>query len=1069
MKNYMSFCCSVCIKMGFLAILFLGYQSNAQTGGWVLNGRVVDEKSQPVAGATASIIGTNRAAVSDNNGSFIIEVRSPEDSLEVSFTGYFTQRLRVGNSRQLTITLLVDVQRQQMDEVVVTAFGRRERKEAIVGSVTSVNVEELKTPSSNLTNSFAGRIAGMISYQRSGQPGADDATFFIRGVTSFGYSRDPLILIDNIESTTSALARINPDDIASFSILKDATASALYGARGANGVILITTKEGRTGKAQIDFRFENSISEPTKSLKVADPITYMNLYNEAVTTRTPDAQPMYSANDIENTRNGINRFAYPATDWFQTMFKDRGNSYRANMSVSGGGGVARYFVSGYYGRDNGNLKVSPINDFNNNVKFQNYQLRSNVNVDVTPSTELIVRLAGTFNDFTGPITTLGSNATDLYFHAMHASPVDFAPYYEPDSANRFTNHILFGNYGSNNDLLVTNPYALLLRGYQGYSQSNMKAQLDLNQELNFITPGLVFRGFFSTERYSAFSVQRAYNPFYYNIRDYNPVTDQYSLTWLNSEPGQATEYLSFSPGVKDIFTNITMQGAIDYARTFNTIHAVSATVVGVRQERLNANANDPATNMPSLQYSLPYRNLGFSGRFSYAFRNKYFTELNFGYNGTERFDQKNRFGFFPSVGVSYIVSNEEFWENMANVISRLKLRASYGLVGNDAISNQRFFYLSNVNLNPTANYGAVFGRENGYSRPGVSISTYGNPDVTWETSRQLNLATEMEIAKKVGIIAEYYRYYKYNIYQTRGAVPAEMGLEASVGANLGEVLSQGVDLSADYKQTFSNGLFLQFRGNFTYATNEITKWDEPEYVERYRSRVGQSVDANWGYIAERLFVDDREAANSPQQQFGGQAVMGGDIKYRDVNGDGVINLLDATWISMPTVPEIIYGAGISANYKGFDLSMFFQGLAREAFYINQVLTQPFRSGTHGSYGRYFTTQVLQAYADNHWSEDNQDLYALWPRLTILESGNNDQPSTWWLRNGSFLRLKQLEFGYTLPDRILGRFNARSTRIYFNGVNLFTWSKFRLWDPELGGNAFNYPIQRVYNIGLQINL
>jgi TonB-linked SusC/RagA family outer membrane protein len=1025
-------------------------------GNITVTGTISDTAGNKMPGVTIVAVGkTNIGTVTDVNGKFVLDV-ADNTTLKISAIGYDDQEV-VATANNKVFNIVIKAKSGNLSEVVVTAFGRKERREAVVGSVTSVNPQDLKIPSSNLTTALAGRIAGMIAYQRNGQPGQDNASFFIRGVTTFGYKTDPLILVDNVELTPSDLARMQVDDIASFSILKDASATALYGARGANGVILITTKEGKEGKAKVHIRVENSISEPTQNIQLADPITYMKLYNEAITTRDPLGVPLFSQNKILNTKNHVNPYVYPAIDWLKELFKKRTNNQRVNFSVSGGGGVARYYIAGSFNQDNGVLKVNPVNDFNSNVKLQNYQLRSNVNIKITKSTEAVVRLSGTFDDYTGPITDDGSFATDLYYKALHASPVLFPAFFPPDSANRYTQHVLFGNSyaGGASTALYGNPYADLMKGYKNYSQSRMSAQFELNQDLSFIADGLSFSGIFNTNRYSYFDVTRQYKPFYYSIGSYDKLSGQYSLVWLNNEPDQATEYLDFVPGKKDITTFLYLQAVLNYAHDIGKSN-ISASLVATREQTLNADATDPDTNLPSLQYSLPYRNIGLAGRATYSYRAKYFLEFDFGYNGSERFSSNHRYGFFPTIGASWIVSKEKFWEPLSAVINRLKLRASYGLVGNDAIGSQRFFYLSEVNLN--GGNPAAFGLENGYSRNGVSIGNYENRDVTWETSRQTNLAVEFTLLNDLNVVAEIYKQHRYNILQSRSDIPASMGLEAPISANVGQADSKGLDLSADYKRNFGQSGWISGRGNLTIAVNKFTAYEEPHYAEPWRYKVGQSVNQTFGYIAERLFVDDKEAANAPVQNFGDLPAMGGDIKYRDVNGDGQITERDLVPIGLPTVPQIVYGFGVSSGFKNFDLSAFLQGLARESFFIDPTKTSPFVNNT----------QLLKAYADSHWSEENQNLYATWPRLSTAIVNNNVQTSTWWMRDGTFLRLKSVELGYTLPATLTKRLSIDKVRIYLSGLNLLTWSGFGLWDPEMGGNGFAYPIQKVYNLGVDVN-
>jgi TonB-linked SusC/RagA family outer membrane protein len=1070
----------------FLTLTLFYCTAHAQTK-ITVTGTVSDTAHVKLPGVTISVVGNSRlGTVTDGNGRFILDV---EDGavLRVSFVGFKAQTFTVSAQNKIFNVALKE-DKLLADEVVVTAFGKKERKEALVGSVTSIKPGELKIPASNLTAALAGQAAGIIAYQRSGQPGQDNASFFVRGVTTFGYKQDPLILIDNVELTTTDLARLQVDDIASFVILKDASATALYGARGANGVILVSTKEGKEGPAKINFRSEYSSSQSTQTPQLVDPIQYMNLYNEASLTRDATLPLPFTQTQVNNTQNtinggpGNNPYVYPAVDWLKMLFKKNATTMRNNMSVSGGSGLAKYYITGTYNVDNGVLNTDIRNNNNNNVKFRNYQLRSNVNINLTKTTEIIVRLWGNFNEYNGPITSDGSFASDLYNVAIHTSPVLFPAYFQPDAANANAQHILFGNVGgvdgtSSNRILYNNPYAALLRGHKNSSESRMQAQLELNQNLGFVTDGLKFRSIFSTNRHSYFDSQLAYSPFYYNVGSYNKQTNNYSLTWLNPQPtgdNVAQEYLSYSRSTPSADTFFYLQTALDYNKQLGD-HNFNATLIGTAQQTVNSNAIDPKTNAVSLQYSLPYRNLGLAGRATYGYKSKYFAEFNFGYNGSERFSDSHRYGFFPTIGASWVVSNEKFWN--PSFIDRLKFRASYGLVGNDAIGAQRFYYLSDVHFNEGNNY-AQFGFNNGYERKGLSIVSYDNNNITWETSRQLNTAVEITLLRNLNITAEFYKNHRYNILRDR-VVPATEGFETSIATNLGQVDSKGIDLSADYKQNFSNGLWTSFRGNFTYSTNKYKYIEEPNYAEPWRHFIGQPINRGYGYVAERLFVDDQEARNSPTQlmtttdAYGntitGLPPKGGDIKYRDLNHDGKIDNLDQAFLGYPQVPEIVYGFGFSTGFKGFDLSAFFQGQARVSFFIDPTRVSPFiPSPDKYIYGN---TQVLQAFADSHWSEENQNLYALYPRLGVNTASitNNLQPSTWWLRSGSFLRLKSLEIGYTLPARISKAMKLTNCRIYFNGLNLLTWSPFKLWDPEQGGNGFAYPIQKVFNVGLNVNL
>lgn len=1014
-------------------------------------GLIVDTAGNPLRGVTVSVKGNgNMATTTDQNGRYVLAV--PGDAvLQFTMVGYQTQEASVDNRSEINVVLKMGS--STLDDVVVVGFGRQQRT-ALVGSVTTIKPGNLRVPSSNLTTALAGQAAGVIAYQRSGEPGQDNADFFVRGITTFGTNTRPLILIDGIELSANDLARLRPDDIQSFSILKDATATALYGARGANGVILVITKQGKEGPAKISLRVENSISAPTRTVDVADPVTYMKMNNEAILTRDPLGTILYSQEKIEMTEAGKSPLIYPSNDWNSMLFKDYTMNQRSNLNISGGGGVARYYVAGSFNHDNGILKVDKHNNFNNNISINNYDLRSNVNIDVTKTTELIIRLSANFEEYKGPLT----GGADMYNLMVHSNPVLFPAYYPKDEDFQYANHILFGNW--NNSKI--NPYAEMVRGYKERSRSQILAQVELKQNLNFITKGLSARGMLNLGRLSQFAVNRSYNPFYYQISNYNRLTGDYKLT----ESQIGTEYLGYGelPSERSQYSTFYFEGSLNHTRTFGK-HNINNMLVFQARQTLTANAG-------SLQLSLPSRNLGLAGRSTYSYDQRYFAEFNFGYNGSERFDKNNRFGFFPSAGAAWLISNERFWEDNKDIVNNLKLRYSYGLIGNDQIGSaaDRFFYLSEVNMDDPAR-GAIFGQEYNRRYNGITINRYANPYISWEKSYKQNFALELGLWNELNIVAEYFTEKRQNILMTRASIPNTMGLTATPRANVGGASGKGIDVMLEYQKNWNKSFWTSARANFTYATSKFEVYEEPEFKEPWRSRVGLSLSQATGYIAERLFVDDAEAASSPPQYLGTSQYGGGDIKYLDVNRDGKITEADRVPLGFPEVPEIVFGYGLSMGYKGFDLSVFFQGATRQSFWINAHSTAPFINDA----------QVLQAYADNYWSEENQNLYATWPRLDTRVNTNNvpgayfdngyhwpsDQRNTWFMRDASFLRIKQAELGYTIPNRLTQRMRMSNVRFYLSGTNLFLFSKFKMWDVEMAGNGLGYPNQRVINFGLNV--
>jgi len=1035
-----------------------------------VSGRVVSEADgSPVVGASVSVKGGTASTGTDENGRYSLANVPVDAVLIFTMVGMLAHEEPVNG--RTTMDVVLQAGTADLDEIVVVGFGTQRRK-SMVSSVTSVNVEELKIPTGNMTNALAGRVAGMISFQTSGEPGlgTDNSQFYIRGLSTFGTGKqDPLILIDGVESTPTDMARMQPDDIADFSVLKDAAASAVYGARGANGVVLINTKSGKSGDAKFNFRTETRLSTNTENFDFADNITYMRLANEATITRSPNAVLPYSVNKINHTLAGDDPYLYPNNNWIDQLIKKNTVNQSYNMAMHGGTAKARYYVAGWYQMNNGNLKVDPVNDFNNNIKLQSYSLRSNVNLNLTASTELIARLYAHFDDYTGPIynrANFSGGGAQIYAYSIWSNPVMFPAVY-PAEMLPYLEHPLFGSArtpsasGDLTNTLYVNPYAEMVKGYTVAKTSNMMPQVELKQRLGFIAPGLAFRGMGYVRRTSFFALDRSYNPFYYEPV-VNPLDMSYRLNVLNDGTAGSvgtvgSETLGYALSEKSINAMMWAQGAFDYNHRFGT-HDVGGMLIGYLSSYEEGGGGDVLA-------SLPQRNTGISARFTYGFSDRYMAEFNFGYNASERFAKNSRWGFFPSGGIAYRISNEKFFEPLSSTVNDLKFRFTYGLVGNDQIGNvrDRFFYLSNLDLND-GGYGASFGRNEGaptYYRPGVAVYRYANDRITWERSRQVNLGMDLRLFDALDLTVDAFRQYRSNILMARTYVENAAGFMADPISNYGKAESRGADVAIAFNRDVAKDFNVNMRGTLTYATSKRTVVDELRYegTMAYRSLVGHSIRQTWGLIAERLFIDGNEVANSPVQ-YGDVGLLAGDIKYRDVNGDGVINDDDMVPIGYPTTPEIVYGFGSSMRYKNIDFSFYFQGSARSSFFINPQNIQPFfRNGG-------FENGLLNAIAESHWSEDDPDLYAFWPRLSTWNVGPNNATSTWWMRNGNFLRLKSIDAGYNFTN--LSRYRINFARLYFAANNLALWSNFKMWDVEMGGNGLGYPIQSVYSLGLQVN-
>lgn len=999
-----------------------------------ISGVVTDAATgDPLIGATVQVKGTTVGTSTDLNGAFAINLPTDRRTLIFSYVGYQSQELSI-NRGETSLHVALQGDANALDEVVVVGYGQQ-KKGMLVSSVQSIAPSDLRLPSSSLSTGFAGRLAGVIAVQRNGQPGADQADFWIRGISTFGSATDPLIILDGVAIDANELNGLDPEIIESFSVLKDATATALYGSRGANGVMIVTTKSGKNlDKPIVNFRFETALSTPTSRPETVDAVTYMQMYNESVLTRGTGQIP-YTQAKIDGTRAHRNQYIYPDVDWYEEMFKNLAVNENFNFNIRGGSSRVDYFMSATVRHEEGMLKNLSRDYFsyNNNYSVWRYAFQNNVNVNLTRTTKVSLKINTQLRDTHGPVKA----SEDIFGMIMNGNPADM-PITFPDDPT--VNHIRWGGKA-----MVKNPVAEMVTGYKDEFQSVLNANLSLDQNFDFITEGLSASALISFKNYSYTQTSRSAGYNSYEIAGTGTGEDgseTYDLEIRGNEQSTTLSTSSGSEGDRKIY----IQGMINYNRDFGP-HNVSAMLVYNQEETAISN---PGT----LFASLPKRKQGLAGRLTYGYDNRYLVEANFGYNGSENFARGRRFGFFPSVAVGYVVSQEKYWERLKKVVSYFKLRGSYGLVGNDG-DNTRFMYMSDLSLSG-ADY--TTGYDGEYTLSGPVYNRFGNTNITWETGRKLNVGVDLQFWNRLNLVADMFQEIRSGIFLERGTIPAFLGTSSTkVYGNLGEVKNRGVDLSMDYTQRIGKDFFLSVKGTFTFARNTVLEQDEPDFLQYPNlSRVGHSVNSFLLYEAQRLFIDDNEVKYSPEQLLGG-TIMAGDIKYvnqPDANGeyDNVINSNDRIYAGYPEVPEIVYGFGFSAQWKGFDFSLFFQGAAHTSLVMSGF--HPF--GINNNVKR----NVMQFVADDYWNESNPDIHAAYPRLSVEEYGNNTTASTYWLRDASFLKLKNAEIGYTY----------KKMRFYISGSNLLTFSRFKLWDPEQGGGSgLKYPTQRVFNIGFQMTL
>lgn len=993
--------------------------SQQQKKGRVVTGTITDAvDGTPIIGANIMLKGSTTGVISDLDGNYSIQVTGGKSILVVTYIGYKKREVPVEDLGIINIKMSSD--NEVLDEVVVIGSGTQ-KKVSVTGAISTVKGMELKAPSSSLTSSLAGRLAGVMVNTNSGEPGSA-SDFYIRGISTFGGRKTPLILLDDVEISSGDLNNIPAETIESFSILKDASATAIYGARGANGVMLITTKTGQENtKTKINITVENSFQSMMNFPKFVDGATWMELYNEGQSNRGASSL-MYSQEQINNTRSHVNPYVYPDVNWRDLIFKDMAMSQRANVNIQGGGSRVSYYMSFNVSHDSGLLDTPRLYSFNNNINNLSYNFQNNVQVKITPTTKIRLNMNAQIRNKKGP----NFSTKDLFYMTYSANPIFFPatlPAQEDDT------HVRFGNAILSNATLRTNPYAYMTSSFKQSDENMLHTTMKIDQALDFVTKGLSVNALIHFKNYAYQSFTRSIEPYYYRITNWDSVNqDKYEMERLGTS---GTEYIATSAIGKDTDRTITMQFQLDYKRQFG-MHNVGGMLMYMQR--------DAKSDV------LPTRNQGFSGRFTYDYGQRYLAEFNFGYNGTERLARKDRFEFFPAMSLGWVVSNEAFFEPLKDKIDNLKVRASFGEVGSDDLNfPTNFVYVDQVNLNAIS---WTTGDKLDITKTGPELSRYAVQDACWERSRKLDIGVDLTLFRNWNIVFDYFRERRYNILMMRAAWPNTLGFSNALPYSpIGKMDNWGYEVSTNYATRIGKDWHVDFRGNFTYTRNKYVFKDEIWHEYPWQVQTGRPLSTQYGYVAEGLFSTQEEIDNHAVQELGSTPMVG-DIKYRDLNGDGIINSYDQAYISdLGDQPRIQYGFGMNARYKNWDLGVFFNGSAMRKISINGI--HPFGQSSYN---------VFQFVADNRWTKENPNPNAQYPRLGVADSeiANNRVNSTYWLRNGNFLRFKQLELGY----------NFKYGRVYVTGDNIAVFSPFKEWDPELSWSA--YPLQRTFNVGLQLN-
>lgn len=1001
-----------------------------------VKGLVLDETDAPVAGAFVTVKGETRGVMTDGAGRFEISVKN-NDVLIVSFLGYEDEPVTVGTQTDLLIKLVP--QANQLEEVVMVAYGAQ-KKASVIGSITTVDAEILKAPIGQLSTGLAGKLAGVVAVQHTGEPGSS-AEFWIRGVNTFGANSYPLILVDGVERSMDL---VDTEDIASFSILKDATATALYGVRGANGIVLITTKRGSESKPKVSVKLESGITSPTQLPRMASAEQFIDYLNTMQPGMIDDySRSMYLASDevrsqLVNDAEGALpiRYSdlYPNVDWMSQLFKNVAMNHKVNIAVVGGTKNVRYYAGGSYYYEDGIFNVARNDRYNAQMNYQKFNFRTNVDINITKSTVLGMDLSTQFTRKNKP----GSDISEIYNYALQISPIGFP--------------VVFSDGTLSNPENGRNPYNLINNmGYAVASTQNAQTTVSLTQDFSdFLLEGLTAKLQVSWDAKSNTSYTNVILPRIYFLRFNDEIKDyEYAL-----QGNSGTGYINTSSSGVTGQTILNVEASVNYEHSFNSAHRVSGMFLWYLRERTNINPS-------SYWYTFPYKSLGIAGRATYSFKDRYFAEFNFGYNGSENFSPGHRFGFFPSGAVGWIVSNEKFWDPIKTWVSLFKIKASIGKVGNDQIGgNRRFGY--NTTMDTSGIAGFNWGLTGPVGTSGVTTGDIGNPGIVWEEALKRNAGVEINFWQDhIKLQFDYFNDYRSGIFIERQSLPSAVGMRKTQYTNIGEMQNAGFDLSAQFDYTFPNGLNLSARGNYTFNRNKRVYDDKPSQVWPYQNTAGFANGQQRGLIAEGLFMSQEEIDTWPTQTFG--AVAPGDIKYRDINGDGQVDDYDVVAIGYTSIPEINYGFGLSVSWKGIDASVFFSGMA----HVSRII------GGYNLYGGAASNvkvqgQIFADVAEKSWSVTHT-ADAEYPRFSTETPANNLRASTYWQKDMSFLRLKNAELGYTFPKKWTKKIGISTARIYLQGVNLLTFSAFKLWDPELESTYGNvYPLTRNVSLGLNLN-
>lgn len=1004
---------------------------------YMVAGTVMDEKGEPLIGV--AVIDKDKivqGTATDLDGKFRIKDIPSGSVLVFSYVGYKTKEYKVTASKE-GLKIVMDPDISDLDEVVVVGQASQ-RKVSVTGAITIVKPEILDVPATSVSNMLGGNVPGIISVTRSGEPGDDFSEFWIRGISTFGASSSALVLIDGVEGSIDDL---DPSDIESFSILKDASATAVYGVRGANGVVVITTKSGKAGKLRINFKTNLIMSESARMPEFVDGYTYANLANEARASR--GLSPRYSNTELELLRTGLDPDLYPNVDWFDVILKDRVWQNQHFLSVSGGGIGARYYMSLSIQNKDGIFKQDKTaNKYNTNISYHKYSFLAKVDANLTKTTVLGLKLNQVIVDQNAPGFEYKDKDGKVTNDALFEAVATLTPVTVPV---KYSNGALSA-YGSNAN--EKSPYVLMNHsGFKEKRRMNTDLVVTVDQNLDFLTKGLALRGMFSYKNEAHHDITRAKSPdlYYANGRFASGELDM-----KRTVEKKELEYSKNTYVARQYYWELNA----NYNRVFGE-HRVGGLVHFYLQSATNSNA---ATNLAAI----PKRYEALSGRATYGFKDTYFAEFNVGYTGSEQFPNGQKFGWFPAVSGGWVPTQYAVVQEKLPFINFLKFRISYGKVGNDRLKDDvRFPYITTI-VNGSSGWGTTGGLKEGQ---------VGTDGLVWETANKFDVGMDLNLFNdKVQLVVDYFKDKRTGIFQQRANIPEEVGLVSAPWANVGSMNSHGVDGNISFSQNFGKDWRMTLRANMTYSRNKVTNWEETEARYQYQTNIGIPYGVKRGLIALGLFKDQNDIDSSPRQTFESK-VYPGDIKYMDVNGDGIIDSDDEVPLSYSDTPEFQYGFAGEFQWKKWTLSFLFEGAGHSNYFYGGNGYYPFAGETTGN--------VLEIVANpsNRWisreisgtaATENPD--ARFPRLSYGENKNNNRNSSFWLADNSYLRFKNLTLRYAYQNTWLrNTLGIQGVDVSFIVNNICTWDKIKLWDPgQAAGNGMKYPIQRTYTLQLNFN-